>query len=366
MNQHSFSITKHMDNLAALKEEILARVGNANDLKTLEEIRIAELGKQGRISSLMKSLGSLNPEVRKEKGQEYNLLREAIATALEKRKELLEEVELNQRLQTEQVDVSLPIRPLIQGKIHPFTQTMYEIIDIFKGMGFAVAEGPDIEDDYHNFTALNFSPEHPARQEHDTFYLPPTKDGKQMLLRTQTSPVQIRTMQMTKPPIRIIAPGRTYRSDSDATHTPNFHQLEGLYIDKNINMGHLKGCLIEFCRRFFEVENLPARFRPGYFPFTEPSAEMDIGCLRTKEQIIIGGGKEWLEILGCGMVHPNVLRNGGIDPDEYQGFAFGMGVERPAMLKYGIPDLRAFYETDLRWLRHYGFSFFNSLTSDKE
>lgn len=351
-----------MENLSTLKSEILDNIQQASDLKALEDIRIAELGKQGRISGLMKSLGTLDPEERKTKGQEYNTLRMVVTDALEARKSILEMAALNHRLATEKLDVTLPVRPQSEGKIHPFTQTLYEITAIFKDMGFAVAEGPDIEDDYFNFTALNVPAEHPARQEQDTFYLPASADGRQMLLRTHTSPVQIRSMLATKPPIRICIPGRTYRSDSDATHTPNFHQIEGLYIGKDINMGHLKGCLIEFCKRFFEVDNLRARFRPGYFPFTEPSAEMDIACRRTKDNVIIGEGDDWLEILGCGMVHPNVLRHGGIDPDEYQGFAWGMGIERPAMLKYGIPDLRAFYESDLRWLRHHGFSFFNALT----
>ena len=352
-----------MEILDQLKKEILGQIANASNLKELEETRISELGKQGRVSILMKSLGKLSPEERKEKGQIYNTLRDEVAEALDKRKLELEEKEINAKLQTETLDVSLPARPVNFGKIHPFTQTLYEIISIFKDMGFAVAEGPDIEDDYYNFTALNVPPEHPARQEQDTFYLPSAQDGATMLLRTHTSPVQIRAMHAAQPPIRIIIPGRTYRSDSDATHTPNFHQIEGLYIDKSINMGHLKGCLIEFCKRFFEVDDLPARFRPGYFPFTEPSAEMDIGCSRTKDNIVIGGKEDWLEILGCGMVHPNVLRHGGLDPEEYQGFAFGMGIERPCMLKYGIPDLRAFYESDIRWLRHHGFSFFSALTS---
>ena len=222
-------------------------------------------------------------------------------------------------------------------------------------MGFTVAEGPDIEDDFHNFTALNIPPEHPARQEHDTFYLPERDDGSRMVLRTHTSPVQIRTMQKTAPPIRIIVPGRTFRADSDATHSPMFHQVEGLVIDETTHMGHLKGTLIEFCRAVFGVEDLPVRFRPSYFPFTEPSAEVDIGCSRQDGQLKIGAGDEWLEILGCGMVHPKVLENCGIDPGRYQGFAFGVGVERIAMLKYGIPDLRPFFDSDLRWLRHYGF-----------
>jgi phenylalanyl-tRNA synthetase alpha chain len=354
-----------MDNLAGLRSEILSNLENSSDLKTLEELRVAELGKQGRVSLLMKSLGSLDPEERKLKGQEYNSLREAVVTALEHRKSLLEQAEINERLKTESLDVSLPAREISEGRIHPFTQTLYEIIAIFKDMGFDVAEGTDIENDYYNFTALNIPPTHPSRQEADTFYLPHAPDGTPMLLRTQTSPIQIRTMQTTKPPIRIIAPGRTYRNESDATHTPNFHQIEGLLVDKVVNMGHLKGCLVEFCERFFEVKNLSARFRPGFFPFTEPGAEMDIGCTRTKDKMTIGGNDDWLEILGCGMIHPQVLLNCGIDPNEYQGFAFGMGIERPAMLKYGIPDLRSFYDSDVRWMRHHGFSVVQALTTNE-
>jgi len=354
-----------MDNLVGLRKEILSNLESSQDLKSLEELRVAELGKQGRISVLMKSLGGLDPEERRIKGQEYNDLRTAIVTALEQRKHLLEQEEINQRLKTESVDVSLPAREFSEGRIHPFTQALYEIIAIFRDMGFTVADGTDIENDYYNFTALNIPPTHPSRQEADTFYLPPAPDGTQMLLRTQTSPIQIRTMETTKPPIRIIAPGRTYRNESDATHTPNFHQIEGLLIDKNINMGHLKGCLVEFCERFFEVKNLSARFRPGFFPFTEPGAEMDIGCTRTKDKMTIGGNDDWLEILGCGMVHPQVLKNCGIDPDEYQGFAWGMGIERPAMLKYGIPDLRSFYDSDTRWMKHHGFPFAQALTTEE-
>jgi phenylalanyl-tRNA synthetase alpha chain len=247
------------------------------------------------------------------------------------------------------------VSPGAMGRIHPISQTIDEIIAIFGEMGFVVAEGPHIEDDFYNFTALNIPPEHPARQEHDTFYLPERADGSRLVLRTHTSPVQVRTMLKQKPPIRIIVPGRTFRCDHDATHSPMFHQVEGLVIDRTTHMGHLKGCLIEFCRAFFDVDDLPVRFRPSYFPFTEPSAEVDIGCSREGGELKIGAGGSWLEILGSGMVHPQVLRNCGIDPDEYQGFAFGMGIERVAMLKYGIPDLRTMYDSDIRWLRHYGF-----------
>jgi phenylalanyl-tRNA synthetase alpha chain len=354
-----------MDNLSALKSEILSNLEKSQDLKTLEDLRVAELGKQGRISLLMKTLGNLDPEERKLKGQEYNDLRSVVVDALERRKELLETEEINQRLKTESLDVTQPIRELNEGRIHPFTQTLYEIIAIFKDMGFVVAEGPDIENEFYNFTALNIEPTHPSRQEADTFYLPHAPDGTQMLLRTQTSPIQIRSMQQMKPPIRVIAPGRTYRNESDATHTPNFHQIEGVVIEKNITMAHVKGCLIEFCERFFEVKNLSARFRPGFFPFTEPSAEMDIGCTRSRDKITIGGNDEWLEILGCGLMHPQVLINGGIDPNEFQGIAFGMGIERPAMLKYGLPDLRSFYDSDVRWMRHNGFPFAQALTTNE-
>ena len=272
------------------------------------------------------------------------------------RRATLSEAALEARLAAERVDVTLPARPEPQGRIHPVSQVLDEIVAIFGDMGFAIAEGPDIEDDFHNFTALNIPPEHPARQEHDTFYFAPGPDGERKLLRTHTSPVQVRTMQATRPPLRLIAPGRTYRCDSDMTHTPMFHQVEGLVVDRSTHMGHLKGCLSDFVRAFFEVEDVPVRFRPSYFPFTSPSAEMDIGCTRKDGELAIGVGDDWLEILGCGMVHPKVLASCGVDPDEYQGFAFGMGIDRIAMLKYGIGDLRGFFDADLRWLRHYGFA----------
>jgi phenylalanyl-tRNA synthetase alpha chain len=283
-----------------------------------------------------------------------------VAAAIDGRKSALLDAALDARLMDERVDVTLPARPEARGAIHPVSQTVDEVIAILGEMGFAVAEGPDIEDDWHNFTALNIPPEHPARQEMDTFYLPGEAGedaaGLRRVLRTHTSPVQIRTMLQAKPPLRIIAPGRTYRCDSDATHSPMFHQVEGLVVDETTHMGHLKGCLIEFCRAYFGIDDLPVRFRASYFPFTEPSAEVDIGCTRAGGTLRIGHGDDWLEILGCGMVHPKVLANCGIDPQRYQGFAFGMGLERIAMLKYGIPDLRTFYESDLRWLRHYGFA----------
>ncbi len=348
-----------MSNIEALKQEIVETVDAANDMQELESLRINVLGKKGRITDMMKSLGQMSPDQRKEMGQSLNLLKNEITQKIESRAEVLKNKELNQRLENEKMDMTLSIRPEQKGSIHPISQTIEEMVSIFATMGFTVAEGPEIEDDFHNFTALNFPPEHPARQMHDTFYLPddPEKksDDAHLLLRTHTSTTQIHVMQNTKPPIRIIVPGRTFRSDYDMTHTPMFHQLEGLVIDKTSHMGHLKHCLTTFCKKFFAVEDLPVRFRPSYFPFTEPSAEMDIGCTHKDGKLKIGAGSNWMEILGCGMVHPNVLSNCGIDPEEYQGFAFGMGVERVAMLKYGIPDLRTFFESDIRWLRHYGF-----------
>ncbi len=343
------------DDLQQLKDEIDAAIAAAEDLSALEAVRVSALGKKGQITERLKTLGGLDPEARKAAGQALNRLKDGVAEALEARRAELAEAELEARLAEERIDVTLPVRPDRLGRIHPISQTMEELVAIFGEMGFTVAEGPDIEDDFHNFTALNIPPEHPARQEHDTFYLPALAGGGRMVLRTHTSPVQIRTMQRTQPPIRIIVPGRTFRADSDATHAPMFHQVEGLVVDQTAHMGHLKGTLIEFCRAFFGVADLPVRFRPSYFPFTEPSAEVDIGCTRAGGQLKIGHGEDWLEILGCGMVHPEVLDNCGIDPTRYQGFAFGMGIERIAMLKYGIPDLRSFFDSDLRWLRHYGF-----------
>lgn len=337
-----------------LRDALLQDVETANSTEALEELRISALGKKGRITELMKGLGQMAPEERKAAGQALNVLKGEVSSAIDTKKAALADADLDQRLMSEKIDVTLPIAHEETGYVHPISQTIDEIVAIFGEMGFTVAEGPDIEDDWHNFTALNIPLDHPARQEHDTFYMP-GEDGERKVLRTHTSPVQIRTMTDQEPPIRIIVPGRTYRSDYDATHSPMFHQVEGLVIDKTSHMGHLKGCLIEFCRAFFEVDDLPVRFRPSYFPFTEPSAEVDIGCTREGGEFKIGHGDDWLEILGSGMVNPNVLSNCGIDPNEYQGFAFGMGVERVAMLKYGIPDLRTFFESDLRWLRHYGF-----------
>ena len=343
------------DDLQKLKDDMMSAVAAAADMAALEALRVSVLGKKGTITGRMKALGGLDPEARKATGQALNQIKDAVAQAIEARKAGFAEAELEARLDGERVDVTLPARPDATGHIHPISQTMKELVAIYGEMGFTVAEGPDIEDDFHNFTALNIPPEHPARQEHDTFYLPELADGSRMVLRTHTSPVQIRTMIETEPPIRIIVPGRTFRADSDATHSPMFHQVEGLVVDEATHMGHLKGTLIEFCRAFFGIDDLPVRFRPSYFPFTEPSAEVDIGCTRDGGQLKIGHGDDWLEILGCGMVHPKVLENCGIDSARYQGFAFGIGIERLAMLKYGMPDLRPFYDSDLRWLRHYGF-----------
>ncbi len=344
-----------MDTTEQLRSDLTAAVAAAETTATLDAVRVAALGKKGSITMAMKSLGGLDPDARRQAGQAVNALKADIASAIETRKADLQRAELDSRLMAEKIDLTLPVRPRNDGRIHPISQVIEEMTAIFCEMGFTVAEGPDIEEDWYNFTALNIPPEHPARQEHDTFYLPGEHDGQRKLLRTHTSPVQVHTMQETAPPIRIIVPGRTYRCDYDATHSPMFHQIEGLVVDETTHMGHLKGCLIDFCRAIFELDDLPARFRPSYFPFTEPSAEVDIGCTRDGGDFRIGHGDDWLEILGCGMVNPKVLENCGIDSTKYQGFAFGIGVERIAMLKYGIPDLRTFFESDLRWLRHYGF-----------
>ncbi len=344
-----------MENLDQLRDDLLGAVAAAEDLTGLDTVRVSALGRKGRITELMKGLGKLDPDARRTAGQDLNQVKTAVADAIEARKQALEDIALEAQLAGDAIDVSLPIRPEEQGLLHPVSQTIDEAIAILGEMGFAVAEGPEIEDDFHNFTALNIPPEHPARQMHDTFYLPEAEDGSRKVLRTHTSPVQIRTMESTEPPIRIIAPGRAYRCDSDMTHTPMFHQVEALAIDKETHFGHLKGCLMDFCSAYFEVDDLPLRFRPSYFPFTEPSAEVDIQCSREGGTLKIGKGDDWLEIGGCGMVHPNVMTACNIDPEEYQGFAFGLGIERMAMLKYGIPDLRTFFESDLRWLKHYGF-----------
>jgi phenylalanyl-tRNA synthetase alpha chain len=335
--------------------DILGEIAAAPSPAALDEIRVKVLGRRGSLTLAMRELGALSPEERPGAGASLNAARDRVTAALAEAAARLGRAALEGRLAGERADVTLPVPFTGAGHIHPISQTIDEIVAIFGEMGFAVAEGPHIEEDFYNFTALNIPPEHPARQEHDTFYLPERPDGTRLVLRTHTSPVQIRTMLAQKPPIRIIVPGRTFRCDHDATHSPMFHQVEGLVIDRTTHMGHLKGCLIEFCRAFFHVDDLPVRFRPSYFPFTEPSAEVDIGCSRRGGELRIGAGGDWLEILGSGMVHPQVLQNCGIDPSEYQGFAFGMGIERVAMLKYGIPDLRTFYDSDLRWLRHYGF-----------
>lgn len=342
--------------LEKLQSELLSQVEAAANVAALEQVRIAALGKKGRISELMTKLGSLPPEQRRDFGQATNAVKAAVSEALEARKGALEAAALDARLATERADITLPVRlgPLFEGRIHPVSQVFDEVIEIFADMGFSVAEGPDIETDDLNFTKLNIPEEHPARQEHDTFYLRdggPADGGSQprMLLRTHTSPVQIRTMLNQPPPIRIIAPGRVYRCDSDQTHTPMFHQIEGLIIDESTHLGHLKWCLEEFCKAFFEVAEVKMRFRASHFPFTEPSMEVDI------DAAAIGKPGQWLEILGSGMVHPNVIRNCGLDPEKYQGFAFGMGLDRITMLKYGIPDLRDMFAADLRWMRHYGF-----------
>lgn len=346
---------RHEDEVTRLKNELLAAIAAAIDSAALDEVRVNALGKKGRITELMKTLGALPPDVRKERGAALNVLKDEVAAAIEERQKLMAAAALQEKLSRETIDVTLSARSQPEGRVHPIAQTMDEIITIFASMGFAVGKGPDIESDYYNFTALNIPPDHPARQMQDTFYLPQNGEHP-TVLRTQTSPVQIRTMQNQKPPIRVIAPGRTYRCDYDMTHTPMFHQFEGLVIDEATHMGHLKGCLMDFLRAFFGIADLPLRFRPSYFPFTEPSAEVDIGCSRKGGELKLGNYGDWLEIGGCGMVHANVLKNCNIDPERYQGFAFGMGVERLAMLKYGIPDLRTFFEVDIRWLKHYGFA----------
>jgi phenylalanyl-tRNA synthetase alpha chain len=343
--------------LEGLETELMSAIAAASDEAALEAVRIAALGKKGSVSDLLKTLGSLTPEERKARGPQINGLRDRVTEALGARKAALRDAALDARLATETVDITLPIpeSALGRGRIHPISQVTDELTAIFADMGFSVAEGPDIETDFYNFTALNFPVGHPAREMHDTFFFNPDETGERKLLRTHTSPVQIRTMLAEKPPIRVIIPGRTYRCDSDQTHTPMFHQVEGLVIDKGSHLGHLKWILEEFCKAFFEVPNVKMRFRPSFFPFTEPSMEVDIQCSRKGGEIRFGEGEDWLEILGCGMVHPNVIRNCGLDPDEYQGFAWGMGIDRIAMLKYGMPDLRPFFEADIRWLSHYGF-----------
>ncbi|MGL4636371.1 MAG: phenylalanine--tRNA ligase subunit alpha [Beijerinckiaceae bacterium] len=346
-----------MTDIQQIETDLLARVAAAADEASLETVRINALGKSGTISGLLASLGKMAPDERKAAGQTFNLVRDRVQTAISEKKEQLSDLALNARLASETIDVTLPVREsaLDTGRIHPISQVIDELTAIFADLGFAVAEGPDIETDDLNFTKLNFPIGHPAREMHDTFFFPPDKDGNRKLLRTHTSPVQVRTMLAQNPPIRVICPGRTYRCDSDQTHTPMFHQVEGLVIDKTANMAQLFWVLEEFCKAFFEVKSVKMRFRPSFFPFTEPSVEVDIQCKRQGGEIRFGEGEDWLEILGAGMVHPNVLRNCGVDPDEYQGYAWGMGIDRIAMLKYGMADLRPFFEADVRWLSHYGF-----------
>jgi phenylalanyl-tRNA synthetase alpha chain len=346
-----------MTDLNQLERDLISQVEAAGNEAALEAVRVSALGKKGSVSELLKTLGAMTPEERKERGPLINGLRDTVQTAIATKKETLAEAALEARLAAERIDVTLPVpeAPEVRGRIHPISQVIEELTAIFADMGFSVAEGPDIETDYLNFTALNFPEGHPAREMHDTFFLAPDEKGERKVLRTHTSPVQIRTMTSKAPPIRVIIPGRTYRHDSDQTHTPMFHQVEGLVIDKSANIAHMKWILEEFCKAFFEVDQVKMRFRPSFFPFTEPSAEVDIQCSRKGGEIRFGEGTDWLEILGCGMVHPNVLRNCGLDPDEYQGFAWGMGIDRIAMLKYGIADLRQLFEGDVRWLNHYGF-----------
>ena len=348
------------DGLDALRAEIEAAIAGAADPRALDAVRVAALGKSGRVTDLLKALGAVPPEERRARGAAVNALKAALEAALDARRGVLEREALDARLRAERLDVSLPPRPhppagAEAGAIHPIARTVEELTAIFGAMGFTVAEGPDIEGDWHNFTALNIPAHHPARQDQDTFYLPAAHGGSaETVLRTHTSPVQVRTMLWADPPVRVIVPGRTYRADHDATHSPMFHQVEGLVLDRAITLGHLKGCLIDFLRVFFAVPDLPVRFRSSYSPFTEPSMEVDIGWDRRTGGL--GRGSDWLEILGSGMVHPKVLANCGIDPRAWQGFAFGMGIERITMLKHGIPDLRPFFECDVRWLRHHGTS----------
>ncbi|HEX8574319.1 MAG TPA: phenylalanine--tRNA ligase subunit alpha [Allosphingosinicella sp.] len=374
-----------MADLEQLSGELLARIAAAPDLAAIEAERVSALGKQGQITQLLKTLGGMTPEQRQSEGPRIHALREKVAEAITERKSALELEALERRLATERLDMTLPVVAPAQGSVHPVSQVMDELAEIFADMGFSIATGPEIEDDWHNFTALNFPPDHPARAMHDTFYLrqPDRRpagsrdlgeeslggsprdpglrrddgsSGEPMLLRTHTSPVQIRSMMAQKPPLYIIAPGRTYRSDSDATHTPMFHQVEGLVIDRGIHLGHLKWTLETFLKAFFERDDIVLRLRPSYFPFTEPSAEVDVGYTMAKGRRVLGGTEGWMELLGSGMVHPRVIANCGLDPDEWQGFAFGCGIDRLAMLKYGMDDLRAFFDGDLRWLRHYGFA----------
>ncbi len=341
-----------MSNLKKIRNEFILKLKGKLDLTEINQIKSDLFGKSGLISSQFKKIGTIVESERKKFASDLNLIKDELQDLINLKTDEVENAEINKKLDKEKIDITLPERPFVRGKIHPVSQTIDEISSIFSEIGFSVEEGPDVENEYNNFTALNTPDNHPARDMHDTFYL---DEKKQKLLRTHTSPVQIRTMLKDKPPFKIIAPGRTYRSDSDQTHAPMFHQVEGLHIDKNINMGHLKGCLNYLIKEFFEVDKIKMRFRPSHFPFTEPSAEVDIGYEIKDGKIIIGEGNQWLEILGCGMVHPNVLKNVKVDPIKFQGYAFGIGIDRLAMLKYGINDLRAFFDCDYRWLNHFGF-----------
>jgi len=341
-----------MSDLKKIKDEFLAKLSGKLDISEINQIKSDLFGKSGLISTQFKKIGSIAESERKKFASDLNIIKDEIQDLINSKINELKSAEINEKLEKEKIDITLPERSFVRGKIHPVSQTIDEISSIFSEIGFSVEEGPDVENEYNNFTALNTPENHPARDMHDTFYL---DEKKQKLLRTHTSPVQIRTMLKDKPPFKIIAPGRTYRSDSDQTHSPMFHQVEGLHIDKNINMGHLKGCLNYFIKEFFEVDKIKMRFRPSHFPFTEPSAEVDIGYEMKDGKIIIGEGNQWLEILGCGMVHPNVLKNVKVNPSKFQGYAFGIGIDRLAMLKYGINDLRAFFDCDYRWLNHFGF-----------
>ena len=346
-----------MSDIASLQSELLGQIASANDETSLEAVRVAALGKKGAISELLKTLGGMSAEERKVNGPLLNGLRDAVAEAINARKAALADSALDARLASERIDVTLPARPENSGTVHPISQVLEEVTAIFADLGFSVAEGPDVEFDDYNFTKLNIPPDHPARQMQDTFYVAKQADGSSHVLRTHTSPVQVRTMLNTKPPIRIISPGRTYRVDSDATHSPMFHQVEALVVDEGIHLGHLKWTVEEFCKAFFEIDHIELRARPSFFPFTEPSVEWDMRCDRsTPGQIKFGQGDDWLELGGSGMVHRKVLENCGIDSKRYSGFAFGFGLDRMAMLKYGIPDIRSFFESDLRWLKHYGFA----------
>ncbi len=342
----------NMSDIKKMKDEYLNKLDNDLNIESVNQIKTQLFGKNGQISNFFKTLGSLPTDDRKKFASELNSIKDELQEKINSKLREIETKEINSKLVNEKVDVTLPEREINQGKIHPVSQVIDEISSIFSEIGFSVEEGPDIENEHYNFTALNTPDNHPARDMHDTFYL---DNNKELLLRTHTSPVQVRTMLNGKPPFKIIAPGRTYRSDSDQTHSPMFHQVEGLHIDKDINMGHLKGCLNYFIKSFFEVDKIKMRFRPSHFPFTEPSAEVDIGYEIKNGKIVIGEGDKWLEILGCGMVHPNVLKNVKVNPNKYQGYAFGIGIDRLGMLKYGINDLRAFFETDYRWLNHFGF-----------